>query len=119
MSLTIEVEHEADGRWMAEATELPGVMTYGQSAEEAVEKVQVLALRTIADSLEHGEPSEFASQLFRVIPESLSNECQKEQARLRFERHFGAVHSGLTNSADNDAIDADLAREYMDTHETV
>ncbi len=118
MSLTIEVEHESNGRWLAEALELPGVMTYGQSAEEAVGKAQVLALRVVADRLEHGEPMLLAQQLFRVIPESATHD-QQEEARLRFRRHFGEVDLGRPNGSDNDSIDDDLVREYGDTHETV
>ena len=55
MPLTIEVEQEDDGRWIAEVPELPGVLTYGASASEAQAKVQALALRVLADRLEHGE----------------------------------------------------------------
>jgi predicted RNase H-like HicB family nuclease len=55
MTLTVEIEQEDDGRWIAEVLELPGVLTYGQSPEEAQAKVQALALRVVADRLEHGE----------------------------------------------------------------
>jgi predicted RNase H-like HicB family nuclease len=57
MALTflIEVEREADGRWLAEVLELPGVLAYGGSPEEARARVQALALRVVADRLEHGE----------------------------------------------------------------
>jgi predicted RNase H-like HicB family nuclease len=55
MSLTVEVEREEDGRWLAEVVELPGVLSYGTSREEAIAKVQALALRILADRLEHGE----------------------------------------------------------------
>ena len=54
---TIEVEQEQDERWIAEVLELPGVMTYGDSPEDAMIKVQALALRVVADRLEHGESS--------------------------------------------------------------
>jgi predicted RNase H-like HicB family nuclease len=54
--LKIEIEQEADGRFIAEVPELPGVMVYGQSREEAIAKVEALALRTLADRLEQGEP---------------------------------------------------------------
>ena len=54
---TIEVEQEQDGRWIAEVLELPGVMTYGESPENATVKVQALALRVVADRLEHDESS--------------------------------------------------------------
>ncbi len=55
MTFTVEIEREDDGRWIAEVLELPGVLTYGQSPEEAKAKVQALALRVVADRLEHGE----------------------------------------------------------------
>ncbi|MBW8003574.1 MAG: type II toxin-antitoxin system HicB family antitoxin [Planctomycetes bacterium] len=53
--MNIEIECEEDDRWIAEILELPGVMTYGQSREEAISKVKALALRVLADRLEHGE----------------------------------------------------------------
>ncbi|MDQ3033516.1 MAG: type II toxin-antitoxin system HicB family antitoxin [Myxococcota bacterium] len=55
MRLVIEVEREDDGRWLAEVPELPGVAAYGSTRDEAIRSVQVLALRTVADRLEHGE----------------------------------------------------------------
>ncbi|HUW38389.1 MAG TPA: hypothetical protein VMV91_13775 [Rhodocyclaceae bacterium] len=55
MNFSIECEEEMDGRWLAEVPQLPGVLCYGQSAEEATAKAEVLALRTMAERLEHGE----------------------------------------------------------------
>lgn len=55
MTFTVEYEQEDDGRWLAEVLELPGVMAYGQSPEESIAKAQALALRVLADRLEHGE----------------------------------------------------------------
>ncbi len=52
MNLSIEFEQEEDGRWIAEIPELPGVMVYGTSKEDAESKVQALALRVVADQLE-------------------------------------------------------------------
>ena len=57
MTLLVEMEQESDGRWIAEIPELPGVMAYGTSADDARAKVQALALRVLADRLEHGEAS--------------------------------------------------------------
>lgn len=57
MKLVLEVEQETDGRWLAEIADLPGVMAYGQTQNEAKAKAQALALRVIADRLEHGEES--------------------------------------------------------------
>lgn len=55
MSLTIEVEREDDGRWITEVPQLPGVLAYGTTREEAIAKVQALTMRVLADRLEHGE----------------------------------------------------------------
>lgn len=55
MILTLEYEQEEDGRWLAEVLELPGVLAYGQTSDEAIAKAQALALRVLADRLEHGE----------------------------------------------------------------
>jgi len=55
MTFTIAVEQEIDGRWIAEVADLPGVLTYGSTPAEAKARVQALALRVVADRLEHGE----------------------------------------------------------------
>ena len=64
--MKIEIEREQDGRWMAEVPDLAGVMVYGQSREEAISKVEALALRAIADRLEHGESIPELDGLFAV-----------------------------------------------------
>ena len=56
MDFTIECELEEDGRWLAEVPQLPGVLAYGTSANDAMSKAEVLALRVLAERLEHGEP---------------------------------------------------------------
>ena len=55
MNFTVEYEQEDDGRWLAEVKELPGVMVYGEDAEDAMAHAQALALRVVADRLENGE----------------------------------------------------------------
>lgn len=55
VSYRVEIEREADGRFLAEVVELPGVMAYGPSADLALAYAQALALRVIADRLEHDE----------------------------------------------------------------
>ena len=55
MNFTLECEREDDGRWLAEVAALPGVLAYGASANEAMTKAEVLALRVLAERLEHGE----------------------------------------------------------------
>ena len=66
MQMTIEVDQEEDGRYLAEVIELPGTLAYGQTREEAIAKVQALALRVLADRLEHGEPLPQGAQVFAV-----------------------------------------------------
>ena len=55
MKFEIECEREEDGRWLAEVPQLPGVLAYGSSADEAMAKSEILALRVLAEQLEHGE----------------------------------------------------------------
>ena len=55
MTYTIEYAQETDGRWLAEVVEIPGALVYGQTPDEAIAKAQALALRVLADRLEHGE----------------------------------------------------------------
>lgn len=55
MFLTLEIETEADGRSIAEVPDLPGVLAYGATRVEAVARAEALALRVLADRLEHGE----------------------------------------------------------------
>ncbi len=67
MGLNIEVEQEEDGRWLAEAPELPGVLVYGQTRAEAIDRAKALALRVIADRLDHGEPAPELGRFFAVV----------------------------------------------------
>ena len=53
--LKVELEQEEDGRWLAEVIDLPGVLAYGATRDEALARAEALALRVIADRLEHGE----------------------------------------------------------------
>lgn len=55
MRLTVELETEEDGRWIAEVLEIPGTLVYGATREDALASAQALALRVLADKLEHGE----------------------------------------------------------------
>jgi predicted RNase H-like HicB family nuclease len=55
ITLSVELEQEEDGRWIAEISELPGVLAYGKTAEDARARAQALALRVVADRLDHGE----------------------------------------------------------------
>lgn len=54
MEYTVELEREDDGRWIAEIPELPGVLTYGVTPDEAVVAAKALALRVLADRVENG-----------------------------------------------------------------
>jgi predicted RNase H-like HicB family nuclease len=53
--LKVELEKEEDGRWLAEVIDLPGVLAYGATRDEALARAEALALRVIADRLKHGE----------------------------------------------------------------
>ncbi len=64
--MRIEIEQEDDGRWIAEVADLPGVMTYGASREEAISRVEALALRALADRLDHGEEIPELREVFAV-----------------------------------------------------
>lgn len=55
MELTLEVEREENGRWLAEVPQLSGVLAYGTTQAEAMSKAEVLALRVLAERIEHGE----------------------------------------------------------------
>jgi predicted RNase H-like HicB family nuclease len=55
MKLTVQFDHEVDGRWIAEVPELPGVLVYGESREAALAKVLSLAYTVLADEVQHGE----------------------------------------------------------------
>ena len=60
----VELDREEDGRWIAEVPSLPGVMVYAQTRDEAFAKVEALALRVLADRLEHGEAVPEVTRLF-------------------------------------------------------
>jgi predicted RNase H-like HicB family nuclease len=68
MPLTIEIEQEEDGRWIAEVPELPGILAYGQTREEVIDRVRALSLRVLADRLDHGESVPQMDQVFAVTP---------------------------------------------------
>ena len=64
--MKIEIEKEVDGRWIAEVPELPGVMAYGDTRNEAISKAEALALRVLADRLEHGEEIPELKEVFAI-----------------------------------------------------
>lgn len=63
---TVEVEREEDGRWIGEVSDLPGVLVYGASRDEAVARAKALAFRVLADRLEHGEQIPQLSGVFAI-----------------------------------------------------
>ncbi len=62
----VEVEREEDGRWIGEVLDLPGVLAYGRSRDEAVAKAKALAFRVLADRLEHGESVPELENVFAI-----------------------------------------------------
>ncbi|HUT02593.1 MAG TPA: type II toxin-antitoxin system HicB family antitoxin [bacterium] len=65
--MIVEIDREDDGRWIAEIPDLPGVMQYGQTRDEAIAKAKALALRVFADRLEHGEQVPQVGEMFAVV----------------------------------------------------
>ena len=75
MHLSIELDREDDGRWIAEALELPGVITYGDTREEAISSTERLAIEVISDRIKHGElPSSALNVSFQVLREQLAGD---------------------------------------------
>jgi predicted RNase H-like HicB family nuclease len=75
MKVSIELDREEDGRWIAEALELPGVMTYGGTREEAISNTERLAIEVIADRIKHGElPAAALNVSFEVLSEQLAGD---------------------------------------------
>ena len=66
MLLTIPIDQEKDGRFIDEVADLPGVLSYGTTREEAVAQAQALAVRVLTDRVEQGEPLPEAAQMFAV-----------------------------------------------------
>ena len=69
MKLTIDLEQEEDGRWIAEVSDIAGVMCYGQSRDEAICNVERLAIKVIADRIAHGELPSSALAVAFTIPD--------------------------------------------------
>jgi predicted RNase H-like HicB family nuclease len=73
--LSIELDREDDGRWIAEALELPGVMTYGDTREEAISNAERLAIEVITDRIKHGElPASSLNVSFQVLSEQMASD---------------------------------------------
>jgi predicted RNase H-like HicB family nuclease len=66
MNLAVETEQETDGRWIAEIAQIPGALAYGATRDEAVSRVEALALRVLADRLELGEMPRELEEVFSV-----------------------------------------------------
>jgi predicted RNase H-like HicB family nuclease len=75
VKLTIELDREEDGRWIAETIELPGVMCYGHTRDEAISNAERLAIEVIADRIAHGElPSSALGVSFTIPDEQLARQ---------------------------------------------
>jgi predicted RNase H-like HicB family nuclease len=73
MELSIEIDREDDGRWIAEVLEIPGVMTYGSTREDAISNTERLAIEVIADQIRHAElPASAFNVAFQVLSEQLA-----------------------------------------------
>jgi predicted RNase H-like HicB family nuclease len=75
VNLTIDLDREEDGRWIAEAPEIPGVVCYGETRDEAISNVERLVIEVIADRIAHGElPSSALSVSFRIPDKQLARQ---------------------------------------------
>ena len=75
VNVTIELDREEDGRWIAEALQLPGVMCYGRTRDEAISNAERLAIEVIADRIAHGElPSSSLGVCFTIADEQLARQ---------------------------------------------
>jgi predicted RNase H-like HicB family nuclease len=75
VNLSIELDRKDDSRWIAEALELPGVMSYGATREEAIRNTERLAIDVIADRIRHGElPASALNVSFQVLREQLAGD---------------------------------------------
>ena len=82
MNLTIELDREEDGRWIAEALELPGVICYGQTRDKAISNAERLAIEVIADRIAHGElPSSSLGVSFTLPDEHLARQQSEAGSR--------------------------------------
>jgi predicted RNase H-like HicB family nuclease len=73
VNLTIDLDREEDGRWIAEALELPGVLSYGKTREQAISNAERLAIEVIADRITHGElPSSALNVSFTITDEQMA-----------------------------------------------
>lgn len=64
--MIVEIDREADGRWIAEIPELPGVIVYGDTRDEAIARAEALALRVMADRLDNGEAIPELKEVFAI-----------------------------------------------------
>lgn len=101
MPLVIEVEQENDGRWIAEVPDLPGVLAYGQTRQEAIDRAQSLSLRVLADRLDHGERVPQMTDVFSVTvsywPATKARRVLAALLRIGWnvKRHSGSSHRVL------------------------
>lgn len=105
MNLTLECAREADGRWLAEVRQLPGVVAYGSSEIDALVKAQILALRVLAEQLEAGEtaPADLALSIIRAAgaePAAPRDEPAAYAAWLAAEVQEGIDDDGPTMSTE-------------------
>ena len=87
MLLTMRFEQEADGRWIGEIVELPGVLVYGKSREDAARRVSVLALRTVTDRIENGELDLSTVESISLVCDTNENDPFQDGLRSVLRQH--------------------------------
>ena len=91
MNISIELDREDDGRWIAEALELPGVMAYGETREDAISNTGRLAIEVIADRIKHAEmPPSALNVSFQVLSEQTGRRLEPAACRLPWSARAGA-----------------------------
>ena len=94
MNFSIECEEEIDGRWIAEVPQLPGVLCYGNTADEAMARAEILALRAMAERLEHNESRPVASNISLPLAAGVNGLPSKPSGCLRHCLALGGKSSG-------------------------
>jgi len=96
IKFSVEIEQETDGRWIAEIAQIPGAMAYGSTREEAIARVEALALRVLAERIEQGELSPEIAQVFSVAAAWVSGgRSRRAESWLPWWRLAGALSANL------------------------
>ena len=118
MNFTLQCEQEVDGPWIAEAPELPGVLSYGDSAADAMSKAEVLALRVIADRLVNRESEPMSISFTLPVSACISGPQSRQKGVGCSPFHWLAGETSVKISQDSGSRwSADFAFAFHDGEE--